>query len=60
MGAVTWGLNGKKEATVFCMRCRAVFGKELEAVEAVELIRSVESNHHCTPPKPWRPHPAGL
>ena len=44
---ITWGVNGKGRRALFCMRCREVFGRELDAVTVRELKQKVEGEHKC-------------
>lgn len=55
MGAITWGINRDRLATVFCMNCRSVFAREVSANEAAGIVECASKQHHCIPPKPWRP-----
>ena len=50
MACVTWGLNGKGEATLFCAHCRAVFLSDVPSWQAREAKPVVEKDHHCTLP----------
>lgn len=57
MSAVTWATGGDRLATVFCNHCRAVFAHGVALGEVMAARVKAESEHHCTPPKPWRPGP---
>lgn len=48
MGAITWGLNRARLATVFCIRCRTVFERDLTPGEALE-VKNRNENHQCMP-----------
>lgn len=55
MSYVTWGVNAHKEATIFCMRCRATFDQNVPAGQAKDARDAAAADHHCTPMPPRRP-----
>jgi len=60
MAAVTWGLNGKGLATVFCGHCRAIFLTDVPPWQARWEKPVIEKGHHCTLPPKWRPEWKGV
>ena len=46
MSNVTWGIARGHGATVFCRRCRHVFGRELSIPDARELLE-LNFFHKC-------------
>lgn len=53
---ITWGMNGRKEATVFCVNCRTIFASGLTDIPEIFDVKTDASlKHQCTVAKPWKP-----